>query len=133
MDVLHDITQMSLAIITRSAFGMQIDAFDEEEEESEQKQQGEKRQKKKHGAAGGKYKMSFTRLVIPWLDIPLFLCSYIVTLMTLSSLPPPPLLIIIRCMEMVSQNTMPKIILPSWAFIFPFFNLREIGTAFKVR
>ena len=60
---------MSLAIITSSAFGMQIDVFDDEGSAVEEKtpeqeqQQQQQKKKKKHGAAGGKYKMSFTRLV----------------------------------------------------------------------
>ena len=34
-------------------------------------------------------------------------------------------------MEIVSQNTLLKILLPKWAFNIPLFNLRELGLGFK--
>lgn len=36
-----------------------------------------------------------------------------------------------RCMELVSQNTLPRVLLPRWAFKLPVFNLPEIGLAFE--
>lgn len=36
-----------------------------------------------------------------------------------------------RCMELVSQNTLPRVLLPKWAFKIPIFNLPEIGLAFE--
>lgn len=91
VEILHDVTQMALAIITAAAFGFPVRAAygNERHQPHTPEEQAEGR--------GKRYELSFT-----------------------------------RCMEVVSQRTLPKVLLPAWALRLPVFGLREVGVAYRV-
>jgi hypothetical protein len=99
VEVLEDVTQMTLAIITAAAFGFPIHAtYGSERHAHSPATPDPKEANGKEKGKEKKYQLSFT-----------------------------------RCMEVVSQRTLTKVLLPAWALQLPVFGLREVGVAFCVR
>lgn len=95
VEVLQDVTQMALAVITAAAFGFPIHAAYGKEAHTQPVVVEGKSQQQQHRQ---RYKLSFT-----------------------------------RCMELVSQRTLAKVLLPAWALSLPVCGLREVGVAYRVR
>ena len=122
MEILDDVTQMTLAVITNAAFGFPIHAAYGSDRRARHEHEGDgpdgARPRPRRpsyapitvgdgdgtdaGPAGGhgkkRYELSFT-----------------------------------RCMEVVSTRTLAKVLLPAWALRLPVGGLREVGLAFRVR
>jgi hypothetical protein len=102
VDVLEDVTQMALVIITAAAFGFPIHATYGAERHHHQEQAAasseldDDKAKKAITTQKQHYQLSFT-----------------------------------RCMEVVSQRTLAKVLLPAWALRLPVFGLSEVGLAFR--
>lgn len=111
IEVLDDVTQMALAIITAAAFGFPIHAAYGKERSRHRRAEEEgvmplppsSSSSSSPPTGGGKkkkkkvYHLSFT-----------------------------------RCMEVVSQRTLAKVLLPAWALRLPVLGLSEVGLAFRV-
>lgn len=119
VQILEDVVQMTLAIITTAAFGFPIHAA-----------YGTERRARNDGPSGRERGPSYAPITPT-------------TAGAGADAMEPPLsqqgkgkryeLSFTRCMEIVSARTLAKVLLPGWALRLPVFGLKEVGVAFRVR
>jgi hypothetical protein len=127
VEVLEDVTQMALAVITAAAFGFPIHAaYGAERHRQQQQEEGQQHQ------GGQSPPLALALAAAAAADASSGSESVDkVGAATATRQQYQYRLSFTRCMEVVSQRTLTKVLLPAWALRLPVLGLSEVGLAFR--